>query len=77
MDTISAPTDTISVICKLQQLLPDQDHHNTKSRTNAMLGSIRFRTAASTFAGIEVIHRILTKPFGGGLRLKETTAPAA
>jgi transposase-like protein len=55
-----------------------QDHPNVKSTTNVMLGSERLRNAATTLAGIELMHRIrkrqfdLVKP-----SLKDTAAPAA
>ncbi|KLU25684.1 hypothetical protein EOS_13420, partial [Caballeronia mineralivorans PML1(12)] len=39
-------------------LLPDQDHRNIKSRTDVMLGFKRLRSAATTIAGIELVHRI-------------------
>jgi transposase-like protein len=57
--------------------LIEQDHRNIKSRVNAMLGFKRFRNAAVTISGIELMHRIrkgllnLTK-----LRLKDIAAPA-
>jgi transposase-like protein len=35
-----------------------QDHRNVKSRTNAMPSFKRFRNAATTVAGIELMHRI-------------------
>src|SRR5476649_314204 len=36
----------------------EQDHRNIKSRTNVMLGFKRFRSAATTISGIELMHRI-------------------
>jgi len=49
--------------------LIEQDHRNIKSRTNVVLGFKRFRSAATTIAGIELMHRIRrrssTSPFPG------------
>ena len=36
----------------------EQDHRNIKSRTNVMRGFKRFRSAATTISGIELMHRI-------------------
>ena len=58
-------------------LLPDQDHRNIKSRTHVMLGFKRFRCAATTISGIELMHRIRKDQFDlSVLGLKDTTAPA-
>ena len=57
--------------------LIEQDHRNIKSRTNVMLGFKRFRSAATTISGIELMHRIRKGQFDlSGLRLNETAAPA-
>jgi transposase-like protein len=57
--------------------LVEQDHRNIKSRTNAMLGFKRFRNAAITLSGIELIHHIRKGQFSlAKLGLKDTTAPA-
>ncbi len=57
--------------------LIEKDHRNVKSRTNVMLDFKRFRTAAITLAGIELMHRIRKRRFGvARLRLKDTAAPA-
>ncbi|RXV64551.1 IS6 family transposase [Burkholderia stabilis] len=57
--------------------LIEQDHRNIKSRTNVMLGFERFRSAAITISGIELMHRIRKGQFDlGALGLKDTTAPA-
>src|SRR5579864_489258 len=57
--------------------LIEQDHRNIKSRTNVMLGFKRFRSAATTISGIELMHRIRKGQFDfSALRLKETAAPA-
>ena len=55
----------------------EQDHRNIKSRTKVMLGFKRFRSAATTISGIELMHRIRKGQFGlWALGLKDTTAPA-
>ncbi len=36
----------------------EQDHRSIKSRTNVMLGFKRFRCAAITISGIELMHRV-------------------
>ncbi|MFM0030127.1 IS6 family transposase [Paraburkholderia madseniana] len=71
------PEDTTLRSSKYLNNLIEQDHRNIKSRVNAMLGFKRFRNAAVTISGIELMHGIrkgqfnLTQP-----RLKDTTAPA-
>ncbi|TDG02103.1 IS6 family transposase [Paraburkholderia guartelaensis] len=57
--------------------LVEQDHRNIKSRTKVMLGFKRFRNAAITLSGIELVHRIRKGQFGlAKLGLKDATAPA-
>jgi transposase-like protein len=57
--------------------LIEQDHRNIKSRTNVMLGFKRFRSAATTIAGIELMHRIRKGQFNlAMLGLEDATAPA-
>ncbi|WP_375542312.1 IS6 family transposase [Paraburkholderia sp. CNPSo 3274] len=57
--------------------LVEQDHRNIKSRTKVMLGFKRFRNAAITLSGIELVHRIRKGQFGlAKLGLKDPTAPA-
>ena len=57
--------------------LIEQDHRNIKSRVNAMLGFKRFRNAAITISGVELMHRIPKGQFNlAPLSLKDTTAPA-
>jgi len=57
--------------------LIEQDHRNIKSRTNVMLGFKRFRCAATTISGIELMHRIRKGQFDlCALGLKDTAAPA-
>ena len=71
------PEDTKVRTSKYLNNLIEQDHRNVKSRTNVMLGFKRFRNAAITLAGIELMHCIrkgqfnLVKP-----SLKDTAAPA-
>jgi len=56
--------------------LIEQDHRNIKSRTNVMLGFKRFRNAATTISGIELMHRIRKGQFDlCALELKDTAAP--
>ncbi|WP_429454751.1 hypothetical protein [Paraburkholderia sp. WC7.3g] len=48
-----------------------------KSRTKVMLGFKRFRNAAITLSGIELVHRIRKGQFSlAKLDLKDTAAPA-
>lgn len=55
----------------------EQDHRHIKYRTNVMLGFKRFRSAATTIAGIELTHRIRKGQFDlAELGLKEATARA-
>ena len=57
--------------------LIEQDHRGVKSRRGPMLGLKRFRTAAITIAGIELLLRIKKGQFNlGRLRLKDRRAPA-
>jgi transposase-like protein len=56
--------------------LIEQDHRNIKSRTNVMSGFKRFRSAATTISGIELMHRIRKGQFDlCNLGLKNATAP--
>jgi transposase-like protein len=55
----------------------EQDHRNIKSRTKVMLGFKRFKSAATTISGIELMHRIRKGQFDlWALALKDTAAPA-
>ncbi|MGF6851241.1 transposase-like protein [Paraburkholderia sp. CI3] len=71
------PEDTKVRSSKYLNNLVEQDHRNIKSRTKVMLGFKRFRNAAITLSGVELVHRIrkgqfsLAKP-----GLKDTAAPA-
>ena len=57
--------------------LIEQDHRHIKSRMNVMLGFKRFRSAAVTLSGIELMHRIRKGQFDlTGLYLKDTASPA-
>src|SRR5471030_190797 len=57
--------------------LIEQDHRNIKSRTNVMRGFKWFRSAATTIAGIELMHRIRKGQFNlWALGLKDTATPA-
>ena len=56
--------------------LIEQDHRSTKLRVDPMLGFKRFRRAATTIAGIELLHRIRKSQFKlGRLGIKNRTAP--
>src|SRR5580658_6494008 len=56
--------------------LIEQDHRSIKLRLGPMLGLKRFRRAATTIAGIELMHRIRKGQFKlGTLRVKNKTAP--
>jgi transposase-like protein len=71
------PADTTLRWSKYLNDLIEQDHRNLKSRVKAMLGFNRFRNAAITISGIELVYRIRKGQFSlARLRLKDTTAPA-
>jgi transposase-like protein len=71
------PEDTKVRSSKYLNNLIEQDHRHIKSRTNAMPGLKRFRSAATTISGIELTHRIRKGQFDlTELGLKEATAPA-
>jgi transposase-like protein len=54
--------------------LIEQDHRSIKLRLGPMLGFKNFRRAATTIAGIELIHRIRKGQFKlGKLRIKDKT----
>lgn len=57
------PADTEVRSSKYLNNLIEQDHRNVKSRTKVMLGFRRFRSAATTISGIELIHRIRKDQF--------------
>jgi transposase-like protein len=57
--------------------LIEQDHRNINSRTNLMPGFKRFRNAAVTISGIELVHRIRKAQFDlTSLHLEDITASA-
>ena len=57
--------------------LVEQDHRGIKSRTGPMLGFKTFASAATTIAGIELLHRIRKGQFSlRKLGLKGQAAPA-
>ncbi len=71
------PEDTKVRSSKYLNNLIEQDHRHVKFRTNGMLGFNRFRNAAITLAGIELMHRIRKGQFNlAKLGLKDTGAPA-
>jgi transposase-like protein len=71
------PEDTKVRTSKYLNNLIEQDHRNVKSRRNVMPGFKRFRGAAITLAGIELMHRIRKGQFNlVKLSLKDTAAPA-
>ncbi|MGF6298076.1 transposase-like protein [Paraburkholderia sp. WC7.3d] len=71
------PEDTKVRSSKYLNNLVEQDHRNIKSRTKVMLGFKRFRNAAITLSGIELVHRIRKGQFSlAKLDLKDTAAPA-
>lgn len=70
------PADTKVRSSKYLNNLVEQDHRNIKSRTNVMLGFKRFRSAATTISGIELMHRIRKGQFNlAKLGLNEATTP--
>jgi len=71
------PEDTKLRSSKYLNSLVGQDHRGVKLRIGPMLGLKRFRTAAITIAGIELLRRIHKGQFNlGRLRLKGGSAPA-
>ena len=71
------PDDTKVRCSKYLNDLVEQDHRNIKSRTKVMLGFKRFRNAAVTLSGIELLHRIRKGQFSlAKIDLKDTAAPA-
>jgi transposase-like protein len=70
------PTDTKLRSSKYLNNLIEQDHRGVKLRIGPMLGFKRFRTAAITIAGIELLRRIHKGQFKlGKLRIKGRSAP--
>ncbi len=57
--------------------LIEQDHRGIKSRTRPMLGFKNYDSAATTIAGVELLHRIRKGQFSlRRLHLKDQAAPA-
>jgi transposase-like protein len=70
------PEDTKVRSSKYLNNLIEQDHRNIKSRTRVMLGFKRFRSAATTISGIELMHRIRKGQFDlCALGINDTAAP--
>ena len=71
------PDDTKLRSSEYLNTLIEQDHRGVKLRIGPMLGFKRFRTAAITISGIELLRRIHKGQFNlGGLRLKDRSTPA-
>jgi transposase-like protein len=71
------PADTEVRSSKYLNILIEQDHRNIKSRTKVMLGFKRFKSAATTISGIELIHRIRKGQFNlATVDLKGAATPA-
>lgn len=71
------PEDTKVRSSKYLNNLVEQDHRNIKSRTKVMLGFKRFRNAAITLSGIELVHRIRKGQFSlAKHHLEDTAEPA-
>ena len=71
------PVDTKVWTSTYLNSLIEQDHRNIKSRKNVILGFKRFRFAATTTSGIELMHRIRKGQFDlCALGLQNTVAPA-
>jgi transposase-like protein len=72
------PADTRLRSSKYLNNLIEQDHRGVKQRIGPMLGFKRFKTAAITIAGIELLLRIRKRQFNlSRLRLRDRRAPAA
>jgi transposase-like protein len=57
--------------------LIERDHRDVKSRIGPILGFKRFRAAAITIAGVELVRRIHKDQFNiGRLRLEDRSVPA-
>ena len=70
------PADTEVRSSKYSNILIEQDHRNIKCRTKVMFGFKRFRSAATTIAGIELMHRIRKGQFDlATLDLTDTATP--
>jgi transposase-like protein len=73
----SLPADATLRSSKYLNNLIEQDHRGVKQRIAVMLGFKRFRNAAITIAGIELLHRIRKGQFRlGRLGVQGGAAPA-
>jgi transposase-like protein len=73
----SLPVDTKLRSSKCLNNLIEQDHRSVKQRIATMIGLKQFRNAATTIAGIELMHRIRKGQFGLlRLGVQGRTAPA-
>jgi transposase-like protein len=71
------PADTKLRSSKYLNNLIEQDHRGVKQRIAVMLGFKRFKNAALTITGIELMHRIREGQFGlGRLGVQGRAAPA-
>ena len=71
------PVNTKLRSSKYLNNLIEQDHRDVKLRIGPMLGFKRFRTAAVTIAGIELLRRIHKGQFDlSRLRFKDRSASA-
>ncbi|MGH7120420.1 MAG: DDE-type integrase/transposase/recombinase, partial [Acetobacteraceae bacterium] len=71
------PAATMLRSSKYLNNLIEQDHRGVKLRAGPMLDFKRFRTAAITIAGIELLRRTHKGQFNlSRLRLEEMSAPA-
>jgi transposase-like protein len=71
------PADTKLRSSKYLNNLIEQDHRGVKQRIAVMLGFKRFKNAALTITGIELMHRIRKGQFGlGRLGVQGRAAPA-
>jgi transposase-like protein len=71
------PADTKLRSSRYLNNLIEQDHRGVKQRIAVMLGFKRFKNAAATIAGIELMHRIRKGQFElGRLGVQGRAAPA-
>ena len=59
--------------CRYLNNVVEQDHLTIKRRCASMLGLKSFRTAANTFAGIELANRIRKRQYSFQLRARDGT----
>ncbi len=76
-DEDEAGTNTELRSSKYLNNMIEQDHRGIRSRTGPVLGFKRFKHAAVTIAGIELLRRIRKDQFAlGKLHIKWQAAPA-